>query len=147
MKRVYLSLSFILTIAITSANAGEGGTVSKEVQSAFNKVFPAAEGLNWNVAGDFLRATFILDGHRTLAYFDEDGRFAGSLRSLFFNQLPLASMSAIDKKYPGADILEVYEITNDEGTSYLLLLEATQKKYKVKVDANGNITQSDRVKK
>ena len=146
MKRIYLSLTLFLAIAV-AVNANDGETVSKEVQASFKKVFPSAEGLTWNVAGDLLRATFILDGHRTLAYFDEEGRFAGSLRSLFFNQLPLASMTAIDKKYPGADITEVYEITNDEGTSYLISLEATQKKYKVKVDANGNITQSDRVKK
>jgi len=141
-----VSLSLILTMAITTANAAPD-PVSKQIQESFKKEFPNTQALAWNAVGEFMRATFLLDGQRTEAYFSEDGTLQGSVRLLFFSQLPLAVMKAVEKRYQEPDALDVYEVTNDEGTSYRITLESQEKKYKIKVDANGNITQSDRLKK
>ena len=145
MKRIYLSLLLALTIFVSSAYASPDP--NKEIQESFKKEFPNTKALAWIEVGDFMRATFLLDGQRTEAYFSEDGILQGSVRYLFFSQLPLAVMKAVEKRYVDADPLDVYEITNDEGTSYRITLESQEKKYKIKVDANGNITQSDRLKK
>jgi hypothetical protein len=147
MKKICLSLSFMLAIAVASATANDPAEISKEVQAAFKKEFPGSEVLNWNTIGEFSRATFLLDGHRIDAYFSEDGRLQGSIRTLFFNQLPLATMTAVDKRYAAAEVIEVYEITNDEGTNYRITLDSREKRFRVKVDANGNITQSEKLKK
>ncbi len=148
MKKIFLSLSLsLLCLLAISAAANDPSPISKEVQDAFKKEFPAAQLLNWNSVGEFQQATFLLDGHRAQAYFSEDARLLGIIRSLFFSQLPLAAMTAIDKRYSEADVMEVYEITNDEGTNYNITLESLGKKFKVKVDANGNITKSDKLKK
>jgi hypothetical protein len=137
----------MLVIAAASAAANDPATISKEVQAAFQKEFPGSEVLNWNNVGEYSRAVFLLDGRRTEAYFSEDGRLQGSIRSLFFNQLPLAAMTAVDKRYTAADVMEVYEITNDEGTAYKITLESQGKKFRIKIDPNGNITQSEKLKK
>ena len=147
MKKICLSLSFMLAIAFTSIAANDPAEISKEVQAAFKKEFPGSEVLNWNTVGEFSRATFLLGGNRIDAYFSEDGHLQGSVRTLFFSQLPLATMTAVDKRYPAADVIEVYEITNDEGTAYRITLESQEKRLRVKVDANGNITQSEKMKK
>jgi hypothetical protein len=147
MKKVFLSFSVILMLSVANVSAADGRPVTKEVQAAFKKEFPAAEGLSWNEVGDFCRAAFLLDGHRVEAYFSDDGKLQGSIRDIFFSQLPMAAMSAIEKKYAGADVSEVNEITNDEGTIYRVSLESLGKKYRVKIDANGNIAQADKLKK
>lgn len=145
MKKIFLSLVLFLSVAGVTAFAS--GRVTKEAESSFRKEFPSAEVLNWSQVGDYLQAVFILNGHRTIAYFREDGQFAGSMRSIFFDQLPLAASKAIDNKYKSADVIEIYEITNDEGTSYKISLNSEGKSYKLKVDGNGNISDSERVKK
>src|SRR5690349_2047647 len=130
MKRIYLSLSLVLTMAVTAANATPD-PVSKEVQESFKKEFPNSQALSWNAVGEFMRATFLLDGQRTEAYFSEDGILQGSVRYLFFSQLPLAVMKAVEKRYTEPDALDVYEITNDEGTSYRITLDSQDKRYRI----------------
>ena len=147
MKKICLSISFMLAIAIANAAANDPTEVSKEVQEAFKKEFPGSVVLSWNSVGEYSRATFLLDGHRTDAYFSEDGYLHGCVRYLFFNQLPLAAMTAVEKRYKAADVIEVYEITNDEGTAYRITLDSQEKRFRIKIDANGNITQSEKLKK
>lgn len=147
MKRICLSWSFMLAIAVATAAANDPVLISKEVQAAFKKEFPKSEVLSWNTVGELSRATFLLDGHRTDAYFSEDGLLQGTVRSLFFNQLPLAAITAVEKRYTAADVIEVYEITNLEGTAYRITLDSQEKRFRIKIDANGNITQSDKLKK
>ena len=147
MKKIFLSLSLMLAIAVAGAVANDPAGISKEVQAAFKKEFPGSEVLNWNTIGEYSRATFLLGGNRIDAYFSEDGRLQGSIRTLFFSQLPLATMTAVDKRYPAADVIEVYEITNDEGTAYRITLDSEEKRFRIRIDANGNITQSEKLKK
>ena len=146
MKKLFLSLSVMLTVAGTVL-ANDKTKVNEQVEAAFKKEFPAANLIEWNKPGEFYKATFMLWDHRTEAYFTEDGQLQGSIRSLFYNQLPLAVMTAIDKRFEGAGILEVNEINNTEGTTYSLLLEVNNKKYGVKANASTGITEVRKLKK
>lgn len=147
MKKLFLSLSLLLTIAVSTVLANDNVSVNEQVQAAFKKEFPGANLIEWNNPGEYYKATFMLWGHRTEAYFTEDGQLQGSVRSLFYNQLPLIVMTAVDKRFAGAEVLDVSEINNSTGTSYSLLLETGNKKYRVKADASGGITEVKKLKK
>jgi hypothetical protein len=146
MKKLFLSLSLMLTVAGTVL-ANNKTNVNEQVEAAFKKEFPGASLIEWNKPGEFYKAIFMLWGHRTEAYFTEDGQLQGSTRSLFYNQLPLAVMTSIDKRFEGAGILEINEINNTEGTRYMLLLELNNKKYRVKADASGSLVEIKKLKK
>ena len=118
-----------------------------EVTEAFKKEFPGAQLVSWTEQGDFQKATFILGGHRSIAYFDQDNELVGCMRDLFFDQLPMVVMKAIEKKFPAADFCEVREINNADGTSYLLTVEQNKKKYKVKVTSDGFFANIEKLKK
>jgi hypothetical protein len=147
MKKLFLALSLLLAVSVSSVFANEGATVNEQVQAAFKKEFPAASLIEWNNPGEYYKATFMLWGHRTEAYFTEDGQLQGSIRSLFYNQLPLAIMTSVDKRFEGAEILDVNEINNSNGTTYSLLLEVGSRKYRVKANATGGITEVNKLKK
>ena len=140
MKKLFLSLSIMLAVAGTIL-ANDKTNVNEKVQAAFKKEFPGANLIEWSKPGEFYQVTFMLWDHRTEAYFTEDGQLQGSMRSLFYNQLPLAVMTSIDKRFEGADILDVNEINSTEGTSYSLFLEVNNKKYRVKANASVGITE------
>ena len=106
-----------------------------------------AQLIEWKEEAGFLKATFIMGDHRTQAYFKRDGQLEGSIRTLFYNQLPLAVMTAVDKRFTNAEIWDVSEINNPLGTSYRITLEAKHKKYRIRMDTSGNITDIERVKK
>jgi hypothetical protein len=147
MKKLFVSLSLLLTVATGTAFANESINVNAQVQSSFKKEFPGADLIQWNTKGEFYTATFMLWGYRTEAYFTEDGQLQGSVRSLFYSQLPLGVTTSIDKRFEAAEILGVNEINNVEGTVYSVLLEAENKKYHVKATASGGITEVRKMKK
>ena len=146
MKKLFLSLSLILTVAAGTAFASYKVNVNEEVKASFKNEFPGAQLIEWSSTNDFAKATFMLWGHRTEAYFTSDGQLQGSARNLLYNQLPLAVMTAIDKKFTETEVLDIVEINNAEGTVYSLLLEINNKKYRVQADASGGITKMKRLK-
>lgn len=144
MKKLFLSLSLFAAVA-AAANGPE--PVSEEVKASFKKEFPGANIISWTDAGDYMKAVFLFSGFRSEAYFTKDGELKGSARNIFYNQLPLAVTKALEKRFENPDVLEISEVTSGNGTSYLLRLDAGDKKYRVQYDANGNNIGLEKLKK
>jgi hypothetical protein len=147
MKRIYVGLSLLLAVITVQAFASDSITVSEEIQQSFRKEFPGALLTEWTNPGDYYKATFMLAGHRTEAYFNQRGGLEGTVRTLFYDQLPLSVITAVDKRFTGATILDVLEVNNSDGTIYTLTLETNEKKIKVKWDSAGNFLESQKIKK
>jgi hypothetical protein len=145
-KKIVLSLSLLLTVAIASA-APPDPDPNEEVKTAFKKEFPGAQILSWSDVGELVKATFLFAGYRSEAYFSPEGELQGSIRNIFFSQVPLAVSKSVADRYTNAEVLEVSEITNGNGTRYLLRMETKTRKYKVQMDAGGNILHTERQKK
>jgi len=146
MKKMFVSVSLLLTAGLSAVFAA-GPNPDQEVLDLFKKEFSAAQHVTWNKQDNYDKATFKLGGSWVIAYFNPAGQLEGCARDIFFDQLPLAVMSAVDKRFAEATIINVREITNIDGTSYRLTLEKNNKKYKVKVDTSGNISEVDRLAK
>ncbi len=96
--------------------------------------------------GDYLKVLFVLREHRLQAYYNSEGVLQGFARSVLFKELPLAVMLSLDKRFAGADLSNILEITNAEGTSYWTTAEMENKRYRVKANPNGTILKIDRNK-
>lgn len=147
MKKLFLSLFSMFTIATAIAFTNTDPGINEQVQESFKKEFAGAELVKWTNTGDYVKATFILRGYRTEAYFTQKGQLEGSVRSLFYNQLPLAVMTSLDKRFGNADVFDVNEITNSSGTTYRITLESKGRKYLAKVNTAGNLTDIQKLKK
>jgi hypothetical protein len=147
MKKIFVSLSLLLTAAASTAFANKDTRPDPGVEEVFKQEFSGAENVSWSQQGDYQKAIFVLGGHRVIAYFNEDNELAGCIRDIFYDQLPLTVMKAVDKKFPGADMQEIREITNSDGTSYLLRTEINNKKYKIRITSAGNITDIEKLAK
>lgn len=146
MKKLVLSFSLVLTLVAGSAFANADPTISEDVKESFKKEFAGAELVKWEEAGDHVKAIFVLNGFRTEAYFKQNGELQGSARSLFFSQLPLVVMTSVDKRFAGADIIDVNEVNNSSGTYYRITLESGKKKYRVRLNADGTLADTERLK-
>ena len=142
MKNFFLSLSLLLTVAVSTAFANEKNNPG--VLEVFKQEFAGAQNVSWSWQEGYQKATFVLGGHRAIAFFTEANEFAGCMRDLFFDQLPISVMKAVDNRFAAADFQEVTEITNSNGTSYQLIAEMNNRKYKIKVNASGDITEVEK---
>ncbi|MEI2740667.1 MAG: hypothetical protein V9F01_17975 [Chitinophagaceae bacterium] len=147
MKKIFVSFSLLLTAGLSAVFASTDPNPDQKVLDLFNKEFASAENVTWNKQDEYDKATFILAGRRTVAYFNPEGLLEGCARELSFDQLPLAVMTAIDRRFAEKAISSVLEISNSEGTNYKLTLKTKTRKYKVKVDSAGNITEVSKLPK
>lgn len=147
MKKIFISMTMLLTAAASTAFAKKDTRPGPGLEEVFRQEFSGAENVSWSRQENFQKATFVLGGHRVIAYFNEDNELAGCIRDIFYDQLPITVMKAVDKKFPDADMQEVREITNIEGTSYWLKTELNNKKYKVRITSAGNITDIEKLAK
>jgi hypothetical protein len=146
MKKTIVSLSLMLTVGLSAAFATDEPAINQKVKESFQKEFAGVQLLGWTDLGEYMKATFILGGHRAEAYFRTNGELAASVRNLFYDQLPLAVMKSVDKKYSEAEVLDVREISNEEGTHYKLTVELNKRKYKLSVNTAGDITDKTEIK-
>ena len=146
MKRIFVSLSFILLVGSTAVFAGDKTDVNAKIKESFKKEFAGVESVNWDEVGNYQRAAFLFHDRPVVAFFDEDGELLGSARNVVYDQLPLAIIKSFDKRFAGAKFLEMYEISNGEGTSYGITFERQSKRYHVKVNPNGNFLSGVKVK-
>ncbi len=146
MKKILFSAMLLTGLGITSAFASEPLPEETAAAKNFKKEFAGAEYVKWNSIGDYQKASFLLGGHRAEAYFDADGMLAGSVRDLFYDQLPLAVMKTVDSRFSNADIIDVREISNADGTSYKVELESASKRYTLKLSSAGDLLEKKAVK-
>jgi hypothetical protein len=148
MKKIILSLSLLLSAGLSAVFAATDPNPDEQVLNLFKKEFTAAENVVWSRQGDYDKATFLLAGYRVVAWFNpQTTQLEGSIREIFFDQLPLTVMTAVDRRFPEAEISNVKEITNSDGTSYRIRLDAKNKKYTIKVGSAGNISEVEKLTK
>lgn len=141
MKNLIVSASVILATAFAPVMASETRGEDPRAERVFAQEFVGAQNVKWTKLDEgYLRVSFVLNGVAAETYFDADGEMLGTVRNLFFNQLPLAVAQSVNKKFTNAVILEVQEITNEEGTSYKLVFEHDSRKYNVRLNGQGDLT-------
>lgn len=140
MKKIFVSLLFMISVGLTTTLAADEIGISRKVKQSFNREFAGATSVLWDDLGDYQVAIFAFDSHRVEAYFNsETGELEGYARYLIFDELPLAVTKAFGKKFPGADFRSALEISNAVGDFYLLEAETQNKRYGIKISAAGNV--------
>lgn len=145
MKKMMMIPVFLLSLVFTVRAAGDP-EISATVRAGFEREFIGATQVQWSLQGDLYKASFTLASSRLDAYFTAEGELQGSIRSLFFSQLPLLVMAAAEKKFGSEGVLDVFEINNASGTTYRLTLLSNGKKYRVKFDPQGNQLARERIR-
>ena len=146
MKKIFVSLSFMVTLGLTTVRATDNFDVNSKIRESFKKEFAGATSVKWEKDKDFQRATFFLYDHQVIAYFNTDGELLGSARNVFFYEVPMAVIKSIGENFAGINPIEVLEVSNTEGTFYRITIEKQSKRYHIKASADGNILEVFKIK-
>jgi len=147
MKNFIVSIATVLATGLTPVFAN-GTNDDPRAAKIFAKEFAGAQNIKWTRLEDgYMRVTFLLNGVAAETYFDADAELLGTIRNLFYNQLPLSVMQTVNNRFADAVIIDVKEITNPEGTTYKVTLEQKGRRYNVKLDSLGQVTGKQKLKK
>ena len=148
MKKNLLILSLSLIVISMASFANPTKVEEPKAVLAFNKMFTGATNVKWtNEQDGYSQVAFTWGDHRAIAFFDANAKFAGSIRGIFFKELPLSVIRSVNRQYDEPVVLQVSEIYNEEGVRYSMELEYKHKLYKVKLDALGSLIEKTRIKK
>lgn len=147
MKQFFLVITLSLAVVFTTA-AHPAPAEEPSVEKVFRQLFAGASNVSWSKEeGSLLKASFLWGDHHTIAYFDSNGNLLGSIRGLFFAQLPLSVIRSVNSKFGDHIVIEVREISNETGVSYTLMTEYKDKKYKLRLDSLGGVIEKEKIKK
>ena len=146
MKKIFVSLSIMITVGLTTVLANDNFKVNDKIKESFKKEFAGATSVKWGKERNFQTATFVFYDHLVIAYFNTDGELLSSARNVLFYELPMAVIKSFDKNFAGINPTEMIEFSNTEGTFYKLTIEKQNKRYNIKADANGNILSIVKIK-
>ena len=122
MKRLVLTLTIALSLISLSSFATDT-KVNPAALKSFNNSFKNATEVNWTVGNDFYKASFTLSGQYVSAYYNAEGKMLALTRNISSTQLPIALQANMKKNYEGFWITDLFEMTNEDGTSYYVTLE------------------------
>ena len=137
MKQMILTLA----VAISSlfAYAGEANAkIDSDVLKAFNREFVSAQDVTWTVTNDYYKASFVFNNQFVAAYYDADGYLLGVTRNISSLELPVKLQAKLRKDYSKYWISGLTEVSNDEGTNYIITLENADQTVQLKSTDSNN---------
>ncbi|HTE23190.1 hypothetical protein [Flavitalea sp.] len=138
MKQIIFSISLLLVISISALSANDKINFGDKAEQVFQKSFPAAECVKWTNEGDYRKVSFVLYGRGAQAFFSPEGDLLGTMRNIFYADLPIKVMMAIKKRFNNAVPFAITEINRVDGTHYKFSVETTKHRHDATVAQDGN---------
>jgi hypothetical protein len=146
MKRIITILSLVLTVSLSSFASGDE-KVSPVVLESFKSSFKDATEVEWKAKENFYQAQFAMNGQYINAYYDCDGKLMAMTRNISTTQLPIGLQTTLRSEADGYWISDLFEVSNEEGTSYYVTLENADSKVILKSSGNNEWTNFQKQRK
>lgn len=134
MKKIIIMLA--IAISSFTAFAGEEN-VSSTVLNSFNKEFSGAKDVQWTTTNDYYKAAFVYNGQNVNAFYQLNGELMALTRNISSLELPMSLQTSLKNGYSKYWISDLFELSNNEGTSYYITLENAQSKVVLKSNGTG----------
>lgn len=138
MKQFILSAALLVSVSFSSINAMPVPGDEDKTERNFKKSFPTAECIKWSREGDYRKVTFILYGRGAQALFSPDGNLLGTVRNVFYSDMPIKVMMAIKKRFDSATPYAITEVNRVDGTEYRFSIEVKNNRFEATITPDGN---------
>ena len=134
MKKIIIMLA--IAISSLTAFAGEEN-VSSTVLNSFNKQFTGAKEVQWTTTNDYYKAAFVYNGQNVNVFYQLDGGLIAMTRNISSLELPISLQTNLKNNYSKYWISDLFEVSNNEGTSYYITIENAETKIILKSNDTG----------
>ena len=135
MKKIIIMLA--ITISSLAVFAGEGN-VDTKVLNAFSREFSGAQDVKWTTHDTYYKASFVYNGQYVYAFYKLDGEIMATTRNISSLDLPMNLQASLKRHHNGYWISDLFEISNNDGTSYYITMENAGSKVVLKSTSDGN---------
>jgi hypothetical protein len=147
MKRFILTLTVLLSLISMSSFAAGDDKVSAVVLESFKSSFKDATEVEWKAKENLYQAQFTLNGQYISAYYDAEGKMIAMTRNISTIQLPIGLQTSLRSEADGYWISDLFEVSNEDGTSYYVTLENADTKLILKSSSHNDWTNFQKQRK
>ena len=135
MKKIMTMLA--LTLMLTTSFAFAGETINKQALKAFKSEFAGATDIAWKVGSNYYEVAFTINDQRLFAFYNDQGEFMAVTQFISSTQMPNYLRKSLKRSYSNFWISDLFEMTNDDETSFYVTLENADTKVILKsIDGN-----------
>ena len=145
MKKIIIS-SLLLAGLLCGSAYSSFANVNQKVLNAFHSIFNRASDVRWTEYRDHYFVSFHLNDEIVEVNYDQSGNVLNSTRYYNAQHLPLNIILNLRNEYPEKIIHGVTEISDENGTVYLIQLKDAKEYIYLKSDLSGNLEVTDRFK-
>ena len=128
MKRIIIAICTVIAISSTNTFASYG--ISNPIVQSFITTFNDAKDISWDEYNGFSVATFVQNGVKRSAYYDQDGNLVVVGKQVEAHTLPLELKTKLEASFPEYSIMYLFEMEDANGKSYYATI-ASDKKIKI----------------
>lgn len=132
MKFLVTTLIALFSLVSTKSNASDDINVSSAVIASFKSSFKNASDVAWKMTSNYYKADFSLNGQYVAAYYDANATLVAVTRNITSFQLPITLQNKLKATYESYWISELFELSDDNGTSYYVTVEDGDSKITLK---------------
>lgn len=108
--------------------------------NSFNSAFRNASDVQWKDCGGYYKADFSLNGQYVTAFYDQNASLMAVTRNISPVQLPVTLQTSLKKDYENYWVSDLFEVSNENGTSYYITVENGETKTILKSFGNTWLT-------
>lgn len=139
MKRKLLLAVGLLFSGFTYAQDIPAKDVPLEVRNSFQKAFPNATKVEWELKGDLYNADFDIGRRDHEVWFTNKGAIVKHKKEIRAKELPVAVSNVIKKNYSGYRIDDVDQFQEGKTVLYKVELKKIGEEKKVVFDSKGSV--------
>ncbi|WP_121353742.1 hypothetical protein [Flavisolibacter nicotianae] len=139
MKLLLIALTALLSTGSIDTNA-QDIKLSAAVVNSFNASFKHAADVQWKDCGTYYKADFTMSGQYVTAYYDVNANLVAATKNISPVQLPVTLQANLKKSYDSYWISDLFEMSDENGTSYFATVENGDTKITLKSIGNSWMT-------
>ncbi len=142
MKKIIFSVAFATAVLASSFTYASENDPASKAKEAFSTEFGNAKNVEWLAMGKegVYQAKFTFNNEPLQAFFTEDGDFLGTTRQITKAQLPILISARLQKEYPDANLITIFEYSKKDGLEYYITLTTTKGVSIIKAAGNGELS-------
>lgn len=143
IKKAALVLACVITLpamnsfAAASNSAPINGDGNKEIRTSFSHDFQGAEWVSTEPRDNYTKVVFRLNQQVMTAFYSNGGELLAVTRNIVSSQLPVSLLMNFKKHYSEYWITDLFEMSQDQGSSYYLTMENSDTRITLRSNGDG----------
>ena len=148
MKKLIIAIVATVAIGTTAFAADVNSEVSKTIMTKFKSQFVDVTDVSWKIEGQYSKASFLTNGERMEAYYDNTATLFATCKAVNIEKLPVQAQKKIEKNFAGYTLKECIEVDiAEESSSYYASYSNDAYNVILKIEQSGAVSVYKKEKK